>query len=190
MFENRRPLVLGLTLVSLTAFFSGCDRIQKLTKNLKPAEPTKPAVVGTYSSAQVSVLDPAGFETFTTQKDKLVIVDFHAEWCAPCKLMGPALEKAAAAHPGVVFVGKVDVDKAGALAAAQKVSGIPDVRIFKNGKEVDRIVGFPGDDAILEKVAGFAAGVTPAATIKPPASTEPKIQTMKKDWMPQGIQRR
>ena len=140
--------------------------------------------------AGVSELTQAGYADFIAQPNAVMVVDFHADWCGPCKMLTPVLEKAVAAHPGVVHVGKVDVDKARDLAAAQKVQGIPDVRIFKNGREVDRFVGFPGEGEVLAKIAALAADVTPAAPGEAPQEVKTEIAPMDKDWLPPGMQRR
>jgi thioredoxin len=157
------------------------------------AEATAPAAQGTASSDQVSEIDQASYPSFIARKNALVIVDFTATWCGPCRKLAPVLEKATGAHPGVVYIGKVDVDRNRDLAQAQNVSGIPDVRIFKNGKEVDRFVGFPGERAVLEKVAALAKDIQPAAPeaapVAPP-TPEPQVAPASKDWMPQGMQRR
>jgi len=73
-----------------------------------------------------------------------VIVDFWASWCGPCKALGPVLEDLSDKYDGVVGVGKVDVMQNKGLVARFKVSNIPLVIVFKNGKVVDRQVGFLG----------------------------------------------
>jgi thioredoxin-like negative regulator of GroEL len=89
------------------------------------------------------------------------------------------------------FIGKVNVDQASDLAAAQGVRGIPDVRIYKDGREVDRFVGFPGEQEVLGKIAELSAGITPVAAAAPEVKTpkEPVIQPFDKDWMPPGMKR-
>ncbi len=105
--------------------------------------------------------------------------------------MGPALDKATEAHPGVVFVGKVNVDGASGLAKQQSVSSIPDVRIYKDGKEVGRMIGFPGEAAVLKKIAALASGITPVAApvSAVPKTAEPEIQPFSKGWLPPGMKR-
>ncbi len=186
-----------LLVLSLPALV-GCDKVRTVAKKLRELEKSDPETTATivaadYRSDQVSVLTQAGYADFIARKDALVIVDFHAEWCPPCKLLGPVLAKAAEAHPGVVYVGKVNVDQAGELAQENSVRSIPDVRIFKDGREVDRFVGFPGEQAVLAKVAELSQGIQPppaagvAASDAPP---EPVIQPFDKDWMPPGMSRK
>ena len=72
---------------------------------------------------------------------KLVLVDFWAEWCGPCKAIAPVLEELAANNPDNLQVVKVDVDQHGDSAQSHHVSGIPTLLLFKEGKEVAREVG-------------------------------------------------
>jgi thioredoxin 1 len=81
----------------------------------------------------------------------VVVVDFHAEWCGPCKLLGPELDALVKANPGKLAVLKVDVDQNPELATRFNVSSIPVVVKMAGGKEAARQVGFGGK----EKLAAF-----------------------------------
>ena len=72
---------------------------------------------------------------------KLMMVDFWANWCMPCRMLGPAIEQLAQDYEGKAVVGKVDVDEQGELAMRYGVMSIPTVIFFKDGKEIDRKVG-------------------------------------------------
>ena len=93
-------------------------------------------------------------EALTAAGDKLVVVDFFATWCIPCKKIAPFLEELAEAHEGVVFL-KVDVDQLEDTAAEQDISAMPTFLFFKNGKKVDELVGASKDalQAAVEKLA-------------------------------------
>ncbi|HEY1141617.1 MAG TPA: thioredoxin, partial [Lysobacter sp.] len=85
----------------------------------------------------------ANFEADVLQKslETPVLVDFWAEWCGPCKTLGPILEKLAGEYSGAFVLAKVDVDKEQELGAAFQVRSIPTVFLVKGGQLVD---GFPG----------------------------------------------
>ncbi len=85
-------------------------------------------------------------------KNRLVLVDFWAEWCAPCRMMAPILNEVAAELDGKAFVGKVDVQKYQDLATKFKVRGIPTLILFKDGKEVNRFVGVKTKDFLLKEI--------------------------------------
>ena len=72
---------------------------------------------------------------------KLVMVDFWANWCMPCRMLGPVIEQLAQDYEGKAVIGKVDVDEQGELAMRYGVMSIPTVIFFKDGKELDRKVG-------------------------------------------------
>ena len=93
-------------------------------------------------------------ELLENNKDKLVVVDFYAEWCMPCVMMGPVFEEVAGANKEVEFA-KVNIEDAKQLAQDNSVSSIPCLVFFKDGKEVDRIVGAVDEEVLNEKIGGY-----------------------------------
>lgn len=83
----------------------------------------------------------AEFDQMVLKSDVPVLIDFWAEWCGPCKAIGPSIEQLASEYAGRAKVYKVDVDREGDLAMKYNVMSIPALLIFKGGKEVDRMVG-------------------------------------------------
>jgi thioredoxin 1 len=87
-------------------------------------------------------------------KNKVILVDFWASWCAPCRMMAPVLNDVAAELPGNSNVGKVDIQQYQSLANKYKVRSIPTMILFKNGSEIKRFVGVKSKDFLLKEIAG------------------------------------
>lgn len=92
-------------------------------------------------SATVNSTTADNFENDVLKSDKLVLVDFWAPWCGPCKMIAPVLDELAAAYDGRVDIVKVDVDQFPELAAKYNVRGIPCLLLFKGGEVVGTEVG-------------------------------------------------
>jgi len=81
------------------------------------------------------------FEQEVLKSDKPVLVDFWAEWCMPCRMLGPTIEKLAKDYAGKVKVGKVDTDANRDVSMRFGISAIPTVILFKDGKVAQKFVG-------------------------------------------------
>ncbi len=92
------------------------------------------------------------FENEVVKSDIPVLIDFYADWCGPCKMMAPVVEKLAAEYDGRVKVGKVNVDDEQELAAQFRVMSIPYFLILKNGETVDKAVGAQSQESLEEKL--------------------------------------
>jgi thioredoxin 1 len=84
----------------------------------------------------------ATFQRDVLSSEQPVLVDFWAPWCGPCKMLAPVVEKVAAAHEGKVRFVKLNTDENPSLSGEYHIQGIPCLILFKDGKPVDRIVGF------------------------------------------------
>lgn len=84
--------------------------------------------------------------------DKLVLIDFWAEWCGPCQLIAPHIESIAKKYKGQVLVCKVDVDQNEELAKRYQIQGIPNLKLIQGGKVVDEILGYADEAAIAKKL--------------------------------------
>ncbi|MBB3187629.1 thioredoxin [Microbacter margulisiae] len=103
------------------------------------------------NSEKIKVLSD---KTFATQiKNNVVLVDFWASWCMPCKMMAPILNEVAEQATSGVTIGKLNVEHNQATATKYKVRSIPTMILFKDGKEVTRIVGVKSKDFVLKEIA-------------------------------------
>ncbi|HET7467957.1 MAG TPA: thioredoxin [Candidatus Dormibacteraeota bacterium] len=94
--------------------------------------------------------DGPTFEADVLSAKEPVVVDFYADWCGPCRMMTPAVEQLADELAGRVSIGKLDVDSNQEIAIRYGVMGIPTLGLFRDGKLVDRMVGFPGGKAPIK----------------------------------------
>lgn len=92
------------------------------------------------------------FEKEVLESKEPVLIDFYADWCGPCKMMAPVVEKLAEKYEGKVKVGKVNSDDEPELAQMFQVMSIPNFVIIKDGKVVDRVIGAVPQQVLEEKL--------------------------------------
>lgn len=101
-------------------------------------------------SKTVEITD-ANFEQIIAS-DKPVLVDFWAEWCGPCKMIGPVVEELASEYEGKAVIGKVDVDNNPSVSAKFGIRSIPTLLVFKGGEVVDKQIGAVPKSVLSQKL--------------------------------------
>lgn len=99
-------------------------------------------------------VNESNFKEFTRVKDRLVVLDFWAEWCGPCRMLAPVLEEIGTEYPEVAF-GKVNVDEEAGLAQMFGIVSIPTLVFMKNGKIIKKSVGYLDADGLRAVLDGL-----------------------------------
>lgn len=86
------------------------------------------------------------------QTEKLVLIDFWAEWCGPCKMVGPIIEEVGEAYKESIVVGKLDVDNNNDTTAKYGIRNIPTVLFIRNGEVIDKVVGAGAKNIFTSKI--------------------------------------
>jgi len=94
----------------------------------------------------------ANFDTEALKSDKPVVVDFWAEWCGPCRMIGPIIEELAQTFDGKAIVGKLNVDENPQVAMKYGVRSIPTVLFIKNGEVADKVIGAVQKGVFVDKL--------------------------------------
>ena len=92
------------------------------------------------------------FENDVLKSDVPVLVDFWAEWCAPCRMVAPVIEQINLEYEGAIKVGKLDVDASPVISAQLGVMSIPTIILFKDGVAIQRMVGFQPKPSLKGKI--------------------------------------
>jgi thioredoxin 1 len=104
------------------------------------------------NTKNVLVATDSNFDADVMKSSELAVVDFWAEWCGPCRLLGPTIEALADEYAGKVKVFKLNVDENPSIPTRFNIRGIPTVIFFKNGQAVDQLVGNHPKDSIVKTI--------------------------------------
>lgn len=104
------------------------------------------------TDTKVVDLTAENFDKLVLESDRLVLVDFYADWCGPCQALGPVVAELAAEYDGRVTIGKLDVDGSGDVAQRYGVRSIPTLLFVKNGEVVEQVVGAMPKRKLAEKL--------------------------------------
>ena len=103
----------------------------------------------------ITDLTDSTFDEEVNGAEQLVLVDFWAEWCGPCKLIAPVLAELAAEHPDTLRVTKVNVDDSPDVARRFEIMSIPTLMVFKDGVAKKRLIGAKGKQQLLQELQEF-----------------------------------
>jgi thioredoxin 1 len=98
------------------------------------------------------VINNNEFQTEVINNNGVVLVDFFATWCGPCKMVAPVLDALSSEMEGKVTILKVDIDQSMELAQQYKIMSVPTMMVFKGGKSVETIMGFQPKESIKAKL--------------------------------------
>lgn len=101
---------------------------------------------------EVKNINKLEFEKLIKEKEKVILIDFFATWCGPCKMLSHSIEELASSTKKDIIIAKVDVDKEQELAGIYNVMSVPTILIFKNGELVKRESGFKSTNDLEEMI--------------------------------------
>ena len=106
-------------------------------------------------AAGITELTDATFDEEIGAASEVVIVDFWAEWCGPCKMVAPVLEEIASEYAGRIRIGKLDVDENPDVSRRFEIMSIPTLMVFQDGVPKKRLIGAKGKGQLLQELAEF-----------------------------------
>ena len=101
---------------------------------------------------KVAAFTDSTWEQDVLKSDKPVVIDFWAEWCAPCRMMAPTIDALASEYEGKAKVGKLNVDENALVSERYQIRGIPTVLIIKNGQVAEQVVGVTSKDNLSKLI--------------------------------------
>jgi thioredoxin len=134
-----RGAFVGAAIGGLFAASAGSSRPREQIASSIPTAVEPPGTSGQATPLHIGSAE--AFERMVQKADRPVLVDFYADWCGPCRMLAPTIEKLARDYQGRAIMAKVNVDSLPAIASRYGIQGIPAVLVFNKGQEVQRLVG-------------------------------------------------
>ena len=153
-----RGAFLGAAVGGLFAASAGSSRTREQIAPSSPAAVEPPGAGGQGTPLHIGSAE--AFQRIVEKADRPVLVDFYADWCGPCRMLAPAIERLAKDYQGRAIIAKVNVDSLPTIAGQYGIQGIPAVFVFDKGQVVQRLVGLrpAGEYAkALDKLIGQAS---------------------------------
>lgn len=176
--------------LSLCTFLSSCDKVKNLVEEVTGADVPDERVVG---SKRVQPAGPELVSQWKAEPNVLVAVKFYSDSCEPCRELAPIMTKMAETYGEKAVVLKVNVDRNSSFAQESGVSGVPDVRFYLNGEEVDKFVGLQTEDdvdGIFVKYTNEIDDDLPVAKReKEEKPSGPITVQREKGYLPPGVER-
>lgn len=173
-----------LALVVLPATTS-CDKISALVDKVRGKGPAPEAAVATaapgenLAGGKAHHILEGDYDRLVADPDRLVLVDFYADWCGPCRALAPTLATLSSENPDRLLVLKVNVDSARSLASRLGVRGIPDIRFYRGGKQIDAMVGAAPLDDMRRIVQAHLPVKASAPVVAAPAAPAGMVEKLK-----------
>ena len=180
--------MLALAMVA-TMGLSACDQAKSALRGVLEKRSSQ-SDTGEATEGEVQLLTAGNYREFEGQAGVLVVVDFYADWCGPCRQLSPMLSRVAAEFGDRIVVGKLDVDKSAAIAKEKGVSGIPDLRFFRDGRQVEKVVGLPTESNLRELFEKHSSGIA-SKTVgeSDEVSHREEVKPLSDGWLPPGMQK-
>jgi thioredoxin 1 len=134
---------------------SSDSELERIKQEMLKRMMTSAAKPDFWRDGQVMTLTDANFHTVLAQTDKSVLVDFWAEWCGPCKMMGPIVNQMAAEYAGRAHFAKLNTEQNRGTASQFRVMSIPNFIVFKDGKPVGQTVGAVGKQGLASLIGRY-----------------------------------
>lgn len=191
-----------LTLGMAALLLAGCNKTRetisaKFDELVESSKDEEAEATPIAAPRHTVMLTDTSYDAFVSQRGVLVIVAFSADWCEPCRQLGPVLDTVAGEFGNTVKLGRVNVDHARTTANLAGVRGIPDVRMFRDGRDVTRFTGTRTESQVRKLIRQHlpepATAARPAGQDdqSPPAEdAPPALRPMEKGWLPPGIEKR